>query len=47
MANIRKRPLAGMLQRRMRAFALAVPAALVLVVGIAALALLRRGSLRR
>ena len=31
----------------MRAFALAVPAALVLVVGIAALALLRRGSLRR
>ena len=40
-AEMRRRELS------MRAFALAVPAALVLVVGIAALALLRRGSLRR
>ena len=40
-AEMRRRELS------MRAFALAGPAALVLVVGIAALALLRRGSLRR
>jgi Sulfotransferase domain len=39
-AEMRRRELS------MRAFALAVPAALVLVVSIAALALLRRGSLR-
>jgi sulfotransferase family protein len=39
-AEMRRRELS------MRAFALAVPAALMLVVGIAALALLRRGSLR-